>query len=86
VRMAKRVRGPPVSASPPLAVDTGKKETNQQEEESHHCHFHLFGREEVGGTFWLGSARVCRGKVEWSKICENLQQYEGILGKGLGLD
>ena len=43
--MAKRVRGPPVSASPPLAVDTGKKETNQQKEESLHCHFHLFGRD-----------------------------------------
>ena len=38
------------------------------------------------GTFWLGSARVCRRKVEWSEISENLQQYEAILGKGLGLE
>jgi len=36
----------------------------------------------VGGTFWLGSARVCRRKVERSKISE----YEAILGKGLGLE
>ena len=36
----------------------------------------------MGGTFWLGSAGVCRRKVEWSKISE----YEAILGKGLGSD
>ena len=36
----------------------------------------------MGGTFWLGSARVCRRKVERSKISE----YEAILGKGLGLE